>query len=97
MSISNTPINQTSKVRLQSAGSSKVKIVDSAAKSDEVIISDLARQVQDVKKYISSLADGSRDLVDDLKRRVSEGSYEVSTDDLANAMFAAPTMEVEGF
>jgi flagellar biosynthesis anti-sigma factor FlgM len=94
MNIINSQVNQVSSVRMQKVGTSGVKSAGAADKSDELIMSKLASEVQDVRQQIATLPETRSDLVERFKGMVSDGGYQVSGDDLASAMFSAAKGEM---
>ena len=55
---------------------------------DEVQISSTGRDYQVAKQAVSESSDIREDLVADIKQKMAEGTYEVSTDDFADKLLA---------
>lgn len=96
MNITNNPISQVTSVRLSGVGASGLRPSGSTIGSDQVTISDLARQVQDVKQHISSLPQTRTERVAELKRMIESGTYQSSDRDIASAILSSAKNDVEG-
>lgn len=55
---------------------------------DQVQISSAGKDIQVAKKAVSQASDIREDLVADIKKRMKDGTYEVSTDDFASKLLA---------
>lgn len=80
-------LNQVSQVY---GRNSKLK-VNSGAKvsgSDSLTISDFGKDLQIAKQAVASAPDIREDRVAELKKRINEGTYNVSSEDFANKFLA---------
>jgi flagellar biosynthesis anti-sigma factor FlgM len=96
MNISNTPINQISKVKMNGVSQSASKPFNPSFDPDQVTISHMAKEVQSVKQFISGMPQTRMDKVGDLKKKIDDGLYTVSNDELASAIVSSAKHEAEG-
>ena len=74
----------------QTTSTKSTTSTSSAAKMgrDEVHISSTGRDYQVAKEGVSEASDIREDLVADIKQKMKNGTYEVSTEDFANKLLA---------
>ncbi len=63
-----------------------VKQVGKASQSDKLEISQFAKDYQVAKKALASVPDVRQDKVDDVKKRMENGTYNVSNEDFAEKL-----------
>ena len=81
-------INQVSQL-YQNTAANRKKDVSVANRSDEVSISSFGKDYQIAKSALAKVPDVRQDKVDSLKQRISEGTYEVSSEKFAEKLIAA--------
>ena len=59
------------------------------ARTDEVQISSIGRDIQTVKQAVANTSDIREDITGPLKTKVQNGTYNVSSDDFANKLLQA--------
>jgi len=57
-----------------------------AVEKDTVVISDAAKRIQEAKKQLDDLSDVRVDKVDQLKRQIENGTYEINAEKTADKM-----------
>ena len=65
------------------------KEVAAASQLDAVSISSFGKDYQIAKKALADIPDVRQDKIDSLKQRISEGTYNVSSEDLADKLLAS--------
>ena len=81
-------INQVSQL-YQSSTATRKKNVSTVSRSDEVSISSFGKDYQIAKNALANVPDVRQDKVDSLKQRISEGNYNVSSEEFADKLIAA--------
>lgn len=64
------------------------KIQPQKKQNDSFVVSDKARDFQTVLKAVSNSPDIREDKVNDIMKRVEQGSYNVSTEDIVNKILS---------
>lgn len=65
--------------------------ISSARGLDELILSSRATEMQEIKQAVTALPDMRTNLVQDIKSKVSSGTYKASDRDIAESMFNMAT------
>ncbi|MCR5733862.1 MAG: flagellar biosynthesis anti-sigma factor FlgM [Lachnospiraceae bacterium] len=66
----------------------KVSGTTAAARTDQVSISSLGRDMQTVRQAVSGSSDIRSEITDPLKAKIQSGNYSVSNDDFAGKLLA---------
>jgi len=61
--------------------------ISSARGLDELVLSSRATEMQEIKQAVSSLPDMRANIVQDIRSKVSSGTYEINGRDIAESMF----------
>ena len=69
-------------------GKMKVNASAKVSGSDSLTISDFGKELQIAKQAVASAPDIRADRVAELKKRINEGTYNVSSEDFANKFLA---------
>lgn len=80
-------INQVNQVYGKN-GKTKVSPSAKVSGSDSLTISDFGKDLQIAKQAVAAAPDIREDRVADIKKRISEGTYDVSSEDFANKFLA---------
>ena len=80
-------LNQVSQVYGRN-GKMKVNSSAKVSGSDSLTISDFGKELQIAKQAVASAPDIREDRVAELKKRINEGTYNVSSEDFANKFLA---------
>jgi negative regulator of flagellin synthesis FlgM len=65
---------------------SKDKPEKSAMKTDTVVISDAAKRIQEAKKQLDEIPDVREDKVEQLKKQIENGTYEINAEKIAGKL-----------
>ncbi len=69
-------------------GKMKVNASTKVTSSDSLTISDFGKDLQIAKQAVAAASDIREDRVADIKKRINEGTYYVSSEDFANKFLA---------